>query len=647
MKKYLLFCLWVLFSKPLWADDLNFAVSKITEELKTDAYAVIRHDELIFEVKSVGKSVEKVRYAITILDKEGDDYAHLVVPYDKFNKVVNLKGRIYNSLGEEVRKLKKSDISDISLVSGVTIMSDSRAKVVEVSLGQYPFTVEYEYEVASEQSLFYPQFRPLPSSKVATQGGIFKVITPDKIPLRFKSYNLELEPEIFSLEGKNTYTWKIGEMPVFKSEPYAPGLSEVLPTIITGPKDFQMEGFQGNMSDWLSFGQWINQLNQGRGELPKHIIKEVNELVTDLPDLESKVRAVYEYMQNQTRYVSIQLGIGGFQPFEASFVAEKGYGDCKALSNYTQALLKAVGISSNQVLIWGGANRPIRTDFPSSQFNHMILSVPSPNDTIWLECTSQTNPFGYQGYFTGDRDALMITDEGGKIVHTTVYPLEANTQFRRAEVYISNTGDASASIRTDFSGLQYENVDWYLNQSMELQKKELYEDLEINNATIESFKHSQEKNRIPKARQDLKLKIRKLASLSGKRLFITPNLMNQSGKAPRAIKDRKYEVLINTGFYDADTISFHFPEGFQPEYLPKAKEFISDFGHYRAEILIEGKEMTYIRTLKMFKGRHPKEKYTELRSFLKDVYKADKLKLVLVEKKRENATTNSDGGEKI
>jgi len=271
---------------------------------------------------------------------------------------------------------------------------------------------------------------------------------------------------------------------------------------------------------------------------------------------------------------------------------------------------------------------PIRTDFPSSQFNHMILSVPTANDTIWLECTSQTNPFGYQGYFTGDRDALMITDEGGEIVHTTVYPLEVNTQFRQAEVYLSSNGDASASIRTDFSGLQYDNVRSYLNQSEEEQKKELYEDLEINNVTIEDFNHSEEKGRIPTARQELELKVRKLASVSGKRFFISPNLMNQWGKAPKAIKDRKYEVVINSSFYDADTIRFHLPEGFQPEYLPKTKEFISDFGHYTADIQVNGNELTYIRTLKMYKGRHPKEEYAVLQDFLKDVSKADRLKQV-------------------
>jgi len=82
-------------------------------------------------------------------------------------------------------------------------------------------------------------------------------------------------------------------------------------------------------------------------------------------------------MQDHTRYISIQLGIGGWQPFDAAFVQEHGYGDCKALSNYMVALLKTAGITAYSVLIRPGDYRyTFNESFPSNQFTHVIVCVP-------------------------------------------------------------------------------------------------------------------------------------------------------------------------------------------------------------------------------------------------------------------------------
>ena len=110
------------------------------------------------------------------------------------------------------------------------------------------------------------------------------------------------------------------------------------------------------------------------------------------------------------QYISIKLGIGGWQPLTAKFVSEKGYGDCKALTNLMMALLKEAGIKSNYVLILAGADEnDINTSFPASYFNHVICAVPMAADTVWLECTSQVKDPGYMVSFTGNMHSLILT----------------------------------------------------------------------------------------------------------------------------------------------------------------------------------------------------------------------------------------------
>ncbi len=222
------------------------------------------------------------------------------------------------------------------------------------------------------------------------------------------------------------------------------------------------------------------------------------------------------------------------QPFPASVVDEVGYGDCKALSNYTVALLQTVGIKGYYTIIRGGRNeRAINPEFPSNQFNHIVVSVPNGKDTLWLECTSQTNPFGYQGKFTEDRWALMVTEDGGKLVRTINYQPEQNVQLRTAKIKLEESGNAKAKIRTTNKGIQYENgnLDYYISTS-DKQKKWIEKNTMIPNFNIDSYSMKENKDKIPSAIVNLDLTLNRYAAVSGKRLFFTPNLMNRWSYIP-------------------------------------------------------------------------------------------------------------------
>ena len=172
----------------------------------------------------------------------------------------------------------------------------------------------------------------------------------------------------------------------------------------------------------------------------------------DASNVREFVGEVYSHMQAKTRYVSIQLGIGGFQSLPASLVDEKGYGDCKALTTYMKSMLDSKGINSNYILVRAGSDVPdVKKEFPSNQFNHVFLGIPTEQDTILIECTSQASPVDYIGTFTDDRNVLWVEKGGSKIIRTPTYSEDDNKIIKEATVFIDEEGNGVVNLKSKSS----------------------------------------------------------------------------------------------------------------------------------------------------------------------------------------------------
>jgi hypothetical protein len=340
---------------PITAQTVVWNVQGIPEKLKEKAHAVIRTDENVLLVKNEGFLTRKKHTVITILDEEGLKYGHLYIDYNKLSKVTDLEGVLYDAAGNKLRKLKKEEINDIGNVSETNLFDDYRYKSVQFNYANFPFTVEYSYEVSDKRMAFYESWFPGDDTDdVSVQASSLQIEMPANMQLRYKEINGVASVEK-SQNGANTvYKWKVSNLPIKAHEPYAPAWSERGSGVWTAPATFEMDGYKGDFSSWQKVGEFDNLLNKGRETLPPRVVNEIQTLVKGETTQEAKVKKVYEYLQQHTRYISIQLGIGGLQPFEASLVAEKGYGDCKALSFFTKAMLKTIGIESHYASIKAG-----------------------------------------------------------------------------------------------------------------------------------------------------------------------------------------------------------------------------------------------------------------------------------------------------
>lgn len=623
----ILFCQYFSIAK---AD--QFSINTIPPELLRDANMIIRQADVAFTITGSDEAIYSVKVAYTILNENAKDYASRYIYYDQYRRVSAFSGAVYDAQGKLIRKLRKSDIQDQSAVSGFSLYEDSRVRFADLSTSRYPYTVAFEYEVRYKYLYSIPSFVVMPNQNIAVEKATYSLTYPPDLVPRYKVMNISNEPTKSSGSGVETLTWRFENMDAFKWESFGSSPYEQTPYIMLAPTKFKYDGYAGEMDTWERYGNWISLLGQGRSELNEATKLKVHELVNGKNTIEEKARVLYEYMQNKTRYVSIQLGIGGLQPFEASVVDQTGYGDCKALSNYMVALLEEVGIKGYYALINAGRGAaPVQTDLPSHQFNHAIVAVPNGLDTLWLECTSQTNPFGYLGTFTSDRYALLISDQGSKLVKTPTYDEYQNLQTRKADVFVSKNGEAQVSISTTYTGLQYENDGLYavLNQKDALEKW-LNRNINIPSFDLEEFAVDHTKDQIPSAKIDVKLNIAKLGTVSGRRLFLLPNLMNRNSFVPEINQNRQSDIIINMGWTDFDTIRYHLPEQVSPEFIPEPILISSVFGDYEASFVVKEGMLVYYRKVQLKKGRYSPDNYEALREFYANIRKADNMRMVFL-----------------
>ncbi|MEM7297261.1 MAG: DUF3857 domain-containing protein, partial [Bacteroidota bacterium] len=508
------------------------------------------------------------------------------------------------------------------------LFDDSRIKYVDARQKEFPYTVEYSYTRRYKFLYSIPDWSFAASSNVSVVSSKYTLEYPMSIGARYIENKFDGKKEEREEGFNKIISWEMNNLPASEYEKYGPFQDEVVPNLNLAVSKFSFEGYVGDMSTWDGIAEWQRMLNKGRGDISASTINKISSQIKDLSRYE-KIKFIYEYLQENTRYVSIQLGVGGFQPFPASVVEENGYGDCKALSFYTQTLLKSVGIDSYYSWVYGGYNPPkVDKNFPHDNFNHIILAVPHENDTIWLECTSQTNPMGYLGQFTGDREALLINESGGHIVKTTSYPAEANNQIMTVSVKVDGDGHANVKSNATYQGILASNMLRRATQSYDDKKEYLEEQIKIPTFEIRDFKiERKEKD----AYRYLEIWVNKLLSKSGSRLFLQPNVMNKNYFVPLKYKDRKTDVIVRHSYHEYDTVNFEFPKGYRIEAAFAPIKIESEFGEYSAEIIAnEDGKFQYVRHYFQRKGRFDATDYARYLDFHKKIVRADKRKIALI-----------------
>jgi len=604
----------------------NYAAAAIPEALVKNAFAVVRKHELKFTVLNKGEAIETEHKVVTLLNRDAIDwFGEPAFYYYQFLEIKDIEASVYNAEGKLVRNLKKKDIEDVKPLD--YFVDDIRYKLLRLPSNNFPYTIEYTVTKKHKGLMFYPRFQPQSSPNIAVEYASFEVVMPTDLEVRIKEVNLP--PNCNTGPNK----WELQNIATFLPEPFSRNTSLKLPAILSAPTEFSFGGFDGNMRTWESYGEYLFKLNKTQTELSPELKQRLLKMVEPCNDVYCKIQRIYEYLQSNTRYYYVGLGIGGWQPTAAAKVDQYKYGDCKGLSNYTASMLNAVGIPACYAIIRAGKNEQFTQypDFPNAWFNHAIVCVPLENDTIWLECTSQTESCGFLGDFTDNRTALVMTPTGGKIIQTPKYDETKNTVYRATNVNLQPDGSAKVLSQAVFGGIS-QNYPAHLESLHDEKRKEsLYKTLDINNFEIVSLDFKRNSGRIPNVEQTMSLSLQNFASANGKRLFLPINLMAAKMEVPSNNPARQSEFQPHPrGYAEIDSLTISLPPGFSLEGKFEPIKVESTFGSFENEVVSDGQNLLVLRRLVVNANIHSHEAFPAFLDFLKMVSKADKAKLVLV-----------------
>jgi transglutaminase-like putative cysteine protease len=623
-----IFCILLLALTLTTAKATDYSVALIPDSLKKNATAVVREDVGIYEVKSPKDATFKVRMVVTIL-KENHSYSVFPLGYNKNSKIKNLRARYYDATGKLVRKVEKDEIRDIAGSGGGTLYTDSRVKYVENTYGVLPYTFEIEYEEQYTSIQSYPPWS-FQTFGVGVQFSEFTMIMPKDLGLNQRLINAKFKPTIEEKSDTRTFVWTMKNLVVVESESYMPSNS-VLPHLELSPQRFGVEKTEGSMKDWASFGTFMNELNRDRDNVSPEMAVKIKEMTASCKTNLEKIDTLYHYMQQNMRYVSVQLGIGGWQTFDAQYVEKNKYGDCKALSNFMKSMLKVVGIEAELVVVSAGEDDFFDPDptFCLPRFNHMILHIPSEN--MFLECTSDANPTGYLGTFTQGRGVLLLTDKGGKIVKTPALDATTNGQTSKATIQLAADGSATLKNASILRGSFQDDMRMILKgSSKEEFKKRFQESHKLPTFKIEALETSVERKK-PEVNINYTFSFEKYGSKAGTRLFVPVNLHNAFDDTPAPTDKRVHPIEAGgSGYTETVETTLNLPEGYDVETIPTPKmELTSIYGSYSSTTEKSEKSVIFRRTMTIKPVNQPADKFNEFRDFYKKMQQADAAKVVL------------------
>lgn len=418
--------------------------------------------------------------------------------------------------------------------------------------------------------------------------------------LFFHPIGLPSEP-IEALDDQwRTLTWEVASPDAIDPEPEMPPTSELVPRL-------QVSTY----SDWDKFATWYHHLIRRQFESSEPIKEKVRELTAGLTDPIEKVQAIYDFVVTEIRYIAWEFGVHGFQPYSATTIFTRRFGDCKDKATLICTMLDEIGIEAFPVLIRGSRKRPEEDlTLPLvSHFNHCIAYLPGfGDDGLFLDGTASFHGSHQLPMMDRGADVLVVHEDRGEVRKIPWnHPREQGIAEER-KVDVNIDGSAVIEINSEFEG----DFAVSLRSSLELEgeRKLRLERLlgsRMPGVEVEEVETSSFEDLSAPVEIRAKLRVpRYLEEESGnpvlpplKDLFQSLDGIADSSSRPQ----REHDLLIGNPRSSKLTLEIEFPEGLKARVIPTSIDLAGPGVNFRFDSRVSKGRLILERQLELSQPR--------------------------------------------
>ncbi len=577
--------------------------------LRAHDSAVVLLDQTDITVDARGHATVHTREVLKILTAAGRDYAEYSQSYDTAGKLRYLHSWTIGADGHEYQEDDK-DMVDMSPWSNFALFESGRIRTAHALAAEPGAILAFESEVEEPGYVTSWMFRlddTIPSA------GQTLTLT---VPTGFTQQTawVHTSPLKATPLSANSWQWTVGPRKSLDDEMSSPRLGDIgarMLVAVSGPGVVPVDG------QWSTVGTWYEGLVQSREQSSPAIDAEVAALTSGQTGFVEKLLAISGFLQDQVRYVAVEMGIGGWQPHAAPDVFRNRYGDCKDKATLLITMLADAGMHAYPLVV--DFDHDVDPDVPTHYADHMITAIEIPagvNDprlqavVTWhgkrLLIFDPTNPVSPAGSLEPELQGtwgVLLNGDGTTAIRLPILPSEDNVLVRTGQFTLTPDGSLTGSV----SELRRGNVadpwrELFLNgDHQRLEEREtrtLHAALADFTMTGLSAEHTRDRS-LPFQVQ-YTLAVDHYIQHAGNMLLVRPSVVGMY-QAENLENGRPRLYPIDLGpeedLREEDTITL--PAGYQPDDLPDPVHFDSPFASFQSTVTMSGNQLHYSRELKI------------------------------------------------